>query len=126
MKTRTAQTMEKKFKMVNPNEAALLKEFWFYVKDFVLGFLGGVFSHLVPYYKDYHHGKVFLVGMMLTKALLGAFAGWLVGGGIVDDMPFRDAIVALSGLSAFVVVTALDKDFLREILRIWLGRLDKK
>lgn len=99
--------------MINPSDVAILKEFWNYSKDFLLGFTGGVFSQLVPYYKNYYKGKAFVFGMLVTKVLLGAITSWIIGSGIDSGTPFRDMIVFLSGFFAFTVASILDDKFIK-------------
>lgn len=107
-------------------DLVILKELWCYMKDLILGFVGGMFGYMVPFYKDYQHGKVFIFGMFITKGFLGMITAWIVGGYLDGTTPFRDAIVFGIGFIAFTVATAIDKDFVVDILELWLGRIKKE
>jgi len=84
------------------------------IKDIVLGMAGGIAAYLFDYSKAKREGDAdfrFLVSSMLINMALGAFVAYIIGSVISEDVTYRNAIIALSGVTAFQIILLAESRF---------------
>lgn len=82
-------------------------------KEVILGVVGGLVAYLFDYSKAKRSGDKFefSVGSMLINMALGAFVAYLVGTVVPVDMLYRDAIVGVSGVTAYQILLITESNF---------------
>ncbi len=83
-------------------------------KDVILGMAGGTIAYLFDYSKAKREGDetfVFLVSSMIINMMLGAFVAYMFGSSLPSDMEYRDAIIGLSGLTAYNIILLAESKF---------------
>ena len=84
------------------------------VKDVLLGMAGGAIAYLFDYSRAKREGNVqftFMFSSMIINVLLGAFVAYVVGSMIPLDTYGRDAMVGLSGVTAYNIILLAESKF---------------
>lgn len=82
-------------------------------KDVVLGLIGGLIAYLFDYSKARRNKNdfEFMISSMIINMALGAFVGYVVGTLIDPEMEGRDAMIALSGVTAYNILLMAESKF---------------
>lgn len=89
------------------------------IKDIILGIAGGMVAYLFDYSKAIRQGDTeftFLISSMLINMCLGAFVAYTVGSTLPADTMFRDAIVGLSGVTAYNILLVAESKFAKWVI----------
>lgn len=89
------------------------------VKDVLLGMTGGMVAYLFDYSRAKRAGDKafkFMFGSMLINMMLGAFVAYLVGSSMDSDVHLRDAIIGLSGVTAYNIILLAESEFAKFIV----------
>ena len=91
-------------------------------KDVILGMFGGVIAYLFDYSKARRCNEPFkfLVSSMIINMLLGAFVAYLTGSLLDMDFKYRDAMVGLSGVTAYNILLIAESKFAEVIINRFL------
>ena len=95
---------------------------WFGVliasKDVILGALGGVVAYLFDYSKASRCNTPFkfLLSSMIINMMLGAFVAYLTGSLFDSDFKYRDAMVGLSGVTAYNILLLAESKFAEALI----------
>lgn len=99
--------------MFNPDDVKGLFLGFNALKDFLLGAIGGLCAYFLEYKKAIKD-KVpfaFSFGAILINASLGIFVAYLTGTLIEQNTYGRDAIVGMSGLTAYNILILAESRF---------------
>ncbi len=89
------------------------------IKDILLGVVGGLVAYLFDYTKAKRNGDdefVFQFTSMLVNIVLGAFVAYIVGTTLDTDIRYRDAIIGLSGVTAYNIIYLAESKFAEWII----------
>jgi len=89
------------------------------IKDILLGIAGGMVAYLFDYSKAKRNGDdefKFLISSMFVNMCLGAFVAYTIGSTIPPDVGFRDAIVGLSGVTAYNILLVAESKFAKWVI----------
>ena len=89
------------------------------LKDIMLGMAGGMIAYLFDYSKAKREGDVefkFMVSSMVINMLLGAFVAYIVGSTLSSDIAYRDAIIGLSGVTAYNIIFLAESKFAKWVI----------
>ena len=85
------------------------------VKDIILGTMGGMVAYLFDYSRAKRDSEKkefpFMMSSMIINMALGAFISYIVGSVIPIDTVGRDAIVGLSGVTAYNILLIAESRF---------------
>jgi NAD/NADP transhydrogenase beta subunit len=89
------------------------------IRDVLLGIAGGMIAYLFDYSKAKRSGDdefKFLISSMLVNMCLGAFVAYTIGSTLPEDIHFRDAIVGLSGVTAYNILLVAESKFAKWVI----------
>lgn len=108
----------------NPNNTTIfdiLRDFWYYIREFFIGASAGGLGHVANYAHEKHVQKKsieFNSALFIVKMISGGFIGWLVGTNLEPTTPFRDFIIAIAGITGFTTIVFLDKHGVEIIFKL--------
>ncbi len=94
-------------------------------KDVLLGAIGGVVAYLLDYSKAKREGDnsfTFMMGSMLVNMALGAFVAYIIGSMLDSAFQFRDAIIGLSGVTAYNLLLLAESKFAEVLIERILSK----
>ncbi len=102
----------------NPNEMSTFLKIIISAKDILLGLIGGFVVYLFDYSKAKREGAIFVFKWtsLSINMILGGYVGYVVGTLLVGDMWYRDALISLSGVSAYQILLIAQSRFANTVL----------
>ncbi len=100
--------------MTSPDNITLLLKILLASRDVLLGLVGGFIAYLFDYNKAKREGNndfVFRWTSLTINMMLGAYVGYIIGSLIPLDAWYRDAIVSLSGVTAYQILLLAQSRF---------------
>jgi hypothetical protein len=100
--------------MINPNDAKGFLIIMETVRDIAIGAVSGIIAYLFDYQKAKRNGDtkfVFRFSSLTINMAMGAFVAHMVGTLIPIDTFGRDAIIGLSGVTAYQILLLAESKF---------------
>lgn len=96
--------------------------------DMGLGALGGLCAYLYDYSKASRNEKEFIFRMssLMVNVVLGVFVSYAISGLIDTETSYRDAVLLMSGFSAYSILTIAESRFAEAIYDRFIGRSNSK
>lgn len=114
----------------DPNNTSIFTIYFVMFKEIILGFMGGAIAYLFDYSKAKRNGDsfTFSISSMFINMALGAFVAYMVGTVIPLDTIGRDAIIGMSGVTAYQILLVAESNFAKWIFTRLTGseKKDKK
>lgn len=96
--------------------------------DTGLGALGGLCAYLYDYGKASRNEKefIFRISSLMVNVVLGVFVSYAISGLIDTEASYRDAVLLMSGFSAYSILTIAESKFAETIYDRFIGRTNSK
>ena len=96
--------------------------------DMGLGGLGGLCAYLYDYNKASRGEKEFIFRMssLMVNVVLGVFVSYAMSGLIDTEAVYRNAVLLMSGFSAYSILTIAESKFAETIYDRFIGRSNSK
>ena len=96
--------------------------------DMSLGGLGGLCAYLYDYNKASRNEKEFIFRMssLMVNVVLGVFVSYAMSGLINTEAVYRNAVLLMSGFSAYSILTIAESRFAEAIYDRFIGRSNSK
>jgi len=93
-------------------------DFIFFIKDTLLGIIGGAVAYLLKYYREKQLGNAFAfdIGIFLINMVFGGFVAYLVGASLPLEMYYRDFIIGASGVASYQILSFIESDLAKRII----------
>lgn len=112
----------------DPNNNNMFVVYFLMFKEIILGFVGGAVAYLFDYSKAKRNGNsfTFSISSMLINMALGAFVAYMVGTVIPLETMGRDAIIGMSGVTAYQILLLAESNFAKWVFNKLTGESSKK
>jgi hypothetical protein len=112
----------------DPNNTNVFMIYFVMFKEIILGFIGGAIAYLFDYSKAKRNDKPFSfsIGSMFINMALGAFVAYMVGTVIPLETMGRDAIIGMSGVTAYQILLLAESNFAKWIFNKLTGEKSKE
>ena len=109
--------------MNDPNVQNAFMVYFIMFKEIILGFIGGAIAYLFDYSKAKRNSKPFSfsISSMFINMALGAFVAYMVGTVIPVETTGRDAIIGISGVTAYQILLVAESNFAKWIFNRLTG-----
>lgn len=96
--------------------------------DMALGGLGGLTAYLFDYSKANRDNKefVFRISSLAVNVVLGVFVSYAMAGLIDTEAKYRDAVLLMSGFSAYSILTIAESKFAETIYDRFIDKSSSK
>ena len=112
----------------DPNNHNIFMIYFIMFKEIILGFTGGAIAYLFDYSKAKRNGDsfTFSIGSMFINMALGAFVAYMVGTVIPLETVGRDAIIGMSGVTAYQILLLAESNFAKWVFNKLTGTNSEK
>ena len=99
--------------MNNQDSINYLIQFFVYIKDIVLGAIGGAVAYLMKYkeMKELSNSHKIQWSLLIVNMILGGFIASIVGDAIPTTMPYHNFIIGSVGVASYPLLVLVENSF---------------